>query len=92
MGSEMCIRDSSRDLECGLIALLYKKNVAYATVAVPSGVTNKQEQLSKEGSHRDNSVREREEKILKESKDSLKGMGEPVKDISSIFNLKRVEG
>ena len=82
----------SRDLECGLIALLYKKNVAYATVAVPSGVTNKQEQLSKEGSHRDNSVREREEKILKESKDSLKGMGEPVKDISSIFNLKRVEG
>lgn len=81
----------SRDLESGLMCLIFDVPVAHNQVITVKEVS-KQEQLSKEVSHRDSRVKERETRILEESKESLKELNSSIQDISKMFNLKRVEG
>lgn len=81
----------SRDLESGFMCLIFDVPVRQSQIVTVREVS-KQEQLSKETSHRDSRVREYEKEVLKDSKEQLKELNTDVKDISKLFNLKRVEG
>lgn len=81
----------SRDLESGLMCMLFNDDKGIGQTVVVKEIS-KADQISKEVSHREARMKETDEQILKDSKESIKGLTDGVKDLSAMFNLKRVEG
>lgn len=82
----------SRDLEGGLMCLLFEQPNNREVVVVGGKGETRSSQIAKEASFREVSMHKREKEIMNRSKESIKDLNNPVEDISKLFNLKKVEG